>query len=228
MDGEARWRGGPVKCVRPAVSSTAAAGPAPARAQAQPARLAAPSYARPPPAGMVALLQKVLQVYAQVQLGGSSAQQQQQQGGSASDALLNDLLAADEATWGAVIRQRAKEAEIRCGVGGGGRTDCGGCTWVTDLHTRRLPPHPSHTHPKHTPPLPLQRGGVHGGAAAAHGGRGAGPALGLLRAARAGAGAGAGRCARAVPSHRRARSAQQASRCLHLRPPRMPTPDAHP
>ncbi|PRW58323.1 hypothetical protein C2E21_3211 [Chlorella sorokiniana] len=56
--------------------------------------------------GMVALLQKVLQVYACQQLsqppaGGSS--------GGASDALLDELLAADEALWTRLIRQRASE-----------------------------------------------------------------------------------------------------------------------
>ncbi|KAI7839062.1 hypothetical protein COHA_007204 [Chlorella ohadii] len=58
--------------------------------------------------GMVALLQKVLQLYACQQLsqpqagaGGSS--------GSDSDALLDELLAADEGMWTRLIRQRASE-----------------------------------------------------------------------------------------------------------------------
>lgn len=59
--------------------------------------------------GMVALLQKVLQVYACVQLGqpqaGSSS-------GGGSDALLDELLAADEALWGRLIRQRAAEGDV--------------------------------------------------------------------------------------------------------------------
>ncbi|KAL4418972.1 hypothetical protein ABPG77_000885 [Micractinium sp. CCAP 211/92] len=58
--------------------------------------------------GMVALLQKVLQVYACLQLG----QPQAGSGGSGSDALLDELLAADEALWGRLIRQRTAEGDV--------------------------------------------------------------------------------------------------------------------
>ncbi|KAL4431208.1 hypothetical protein ABPG75_006464 [Micractinium tetrahymenae] len=61
--------------------------------------------------GMVALLQKVLQVYACLQLGQAQAGSGGGSG-SGSDALLDELLAADEALWGRLIRQRAADGDV--------------------------------------------------------------------------------------------------------------------
>ncbi|EFN59214.1 hypothetical protein CHLNCDRAFT_138166 [Chlorella variabilis] len=60
--------------------------------------------------GMVALLQKVLQIYACQQLGTPQAGGDKQRGGG--DAAVDELLAADEALWTRLIRQRADEGSI--------------------------------------------------------------------------------------------------------------------
>lgn len=66
---------------------------------------------------MVALLQKVLQLYASRQLAQSAAGA----GEGGADGLLNQLLAADEAEWAAIVRQQAQQGDIRwAGTGGVG------------------------------------------------------------------------------------------------------------
>ena len=169
-----------------------------------------PSLPLPPcpslPTGMVALLQKVLQLYACHQLGqpqGSGG------GGSSSDALLDELLAADEGLWTRLIRANADTIRCEeggCRRGGRGRGAEGVWRWVRAAARTRgcsraqQPGSTTAQHPRGctaillllstaaaVSPRPVpQRGGVHGGATAAHGGRGAGPALGIVRAARAG------------------------------------------
>ena len=64
------------------------------------------------PAGMISLLQKVLQLYACEQLGPQHRQQQQRQG-TTSEALLDELLGADETHWALIIRQRDGEGGVR-------------------------------------------------------------------------------------------------------------------
>ena len=70
---------------------------------------------------MLALLQKVLQIYACEQLG-----QPQQAGGgggsgsSGGEGLVDELLAADEGQWAGLIRQRSAEGSVRWVLGRGG------------------------------------------------------------------------------------------------------------
>ena len=74
---------------------------------------------------MVALLQKVLQLYACQQLSQPQAGSAAGTGG-AGDALLDELLAADESLWTRLIRQRASEGGARCACMPGGRACCAG------------------------------------------------------------------------------------------------------
>ena len=63
---------------------------------------------------MVALLQKVLQLYASRQLSQHQAGQSgSSSGGDALDAALSELLAADESEWAALLRQHAQEGAVR-------------------------------------------------------------------------------------------------------------------
>ncbi|GAB4822728.1 hypothetical protein N2152v2_009774 [Parachlorella kessleri] len=59
--------------------------------------------------GMVALLQKVLQLYASRQLSQQQAGQSSSSGTDALDAALSELLAADESQWAALLRQHAQK-----------------------------------------------------------------------------------------------------------------------
>jgi hypothetical protein len=68
----------------------------------------------PPYSGMVALLQKVLQLYASRQLSQQAAQQA---GGDKADAVLSELLEADESQWAALVRQHAEHGDIRWALG---------------------------------------------------------------------------------------------------------------
>jgi hypothetical protein len=62
---------------------------------------------------VIALLQKVLQLYACEQLG-----QPQQDGGSGGgDGLVDELLAADEGQWARLIRQRSAAGSVRWAPG---------------------------------------------------------------------------------------------------------------
>lgn len=67
----------------------------------------------------MALLQKVLQLYARQQLG--APQQGGSSSGGASEALVDELLAADESLWERLMRQRASEGSVRCAGLGLGR-----------------------------------------------------------------------------------------------------------
>jgi hypothetical protein len=62
---------------------------------------------------MIALLQKVLQLYACEQLG----QPQQGGGGGGGDGLVDELLAADEGQWARLIRQRSADGNVRWAPG---------------------------------------------------------------------------------------------------------------
>ena len=64
---------------------------------------------------MVALLQKVLQLYASRQLSQPAAAAAGASSGSSesADALLTQLLAADEAAWAGIVRQHAQQGDIR-------------------------------------------------------------------------------------------------------------------
>lgn len=115
-------------------------------------------------AGMVALLQKVLQIYACQQLGTPQAGGDKQRGGG--DAAVDELLAADEALWTRLIRQRADEGSIRCGVcrvrgvvnGRGAGEHAAGTCRIPASCTPMLPPGrrlpPSQLWPPMLPPHP--------------------------------------------------------------------------
>lgn len=70
---------------------------------------------------LVALLQKVLQLYAARALRGPES--------SGVDGFLNDLVYAEEADWDRMLSQAASSGEVRCGSCGGQGLACQGCGW---------------------------------------------------------------------------------------------------